>query len=135
MAYMSQERKREIAKNLKAALKGSGLKYSLRVLNHSSLSMTIYSGPVDFIGDYHPRHPSWNTNEPIDKSTITYLDVNPYWYHEHFTGESARLLRLIFSILNEGNWDKSQIEVDYHNVGWYVDVNVGKWDKPYVLTK
>ncbi len=134
MAYMSQERKKEIAKELKTALKGSGLKYSLAVRHHSTLVMTIRSGPVDFIGDYQPRRPTWDTGTEVEK-TPTYIDVNPYWYHEHFTGESARLLQLIFSILNRGNFDKSQPEVDFFCVGWYVDVNIGTWEKPYILTK
>jgi hypothetical protein len=34
--------------------------------------------------------------------------------------------------MNDGNWDKSDIQSDYFNVGWYVDVNIGKWNKPYV---
>jgi len=24
---------------------------------------------------------------------------------------------------------------DYFNVGWYIDVNIGKWNKPYVIEK
>jgi hypothetical protein len=35
--------------------------------------------------------------------------------------------------MNAGNWDKSDIQTDYFNVGWYIDVNIGKWNKPYTL--
>jgi hypothetical protein len=33
--------------------------------------------------------------------------------------------------MNNGNWNNSRIEVDYFDVGWYIDVNIGKWNKPY----
>jgi len=37
------------------------------------------------------------------------------------------------AVMNTGNWDKSDIQTDYFNVGWYVDVNIGKWNKPYIM--
>jgi hypothetical protein len=33
--------------------------------------------------------------------------------------------------MNDGNFDKSDIQSDYFHVGWYVSVNIGKWNKPY----
>ena len=30
------------------------------------------------------------------------------------------------------NHDNSDIQTDYFDVGWYVDVNAGIWNKPYV---
>jgi hypothetical protein len=41
----------------------------------------------------------------------------------------------VFAEMNDGNWDKSDIQSDYFNVGWYVDVNIGRWNKPYALVK
>jgi hypothetical protein len=35
--------------------------------------------------------------------------------------------------MNDGNYDNSDIQSDYFSVGWYIDVNVGKWDKPYTV--
>jgi hypothetical protein len=37
--------------------------------------------------------------------------------------------------MNVGNHDRSDIQSDYFDVGWYVDVNVGAWNQPYELTK
>ena len=125
MAYMSQERKREIAKELKSALSGSGLRYSLGVDNHSTLVMNIWEGSVDFIGERLLDRWCDETEPPA------YLSVNPYHYERHFEGESLRLLKIIFPILNRGNYNKSDLMSDYHHVGWYVEVNVGRWNKPY----
>jgi hypothetical protein len=35
--------------------------------------------------------------------------------------------------LNTGNHDNSDSQTDYFDVGWYVDVKVGKWNKPYIV--
>lgn len=127
MAYMSQERKKQIAQKLKQALKGSGLKYSLAVNHHSTLVMTIISGPIDFYNDLVSSRQA-----PLEKYNF---GVNQYWYKEHYTGESLKILDTIIPILNEGNHDNSDIMTDYFDVGWYLDINVGRWNKPYILTK
>ena len=33
-----------------------------------------------------------------------------------------------------GNHNNSDISTDYFDVGWYIDINIGKWDKPYEVT-
>ena len=32
-------------------------------------------------------------------------------------------------------YDKSDAMVDYFDTAYYVDINIGKWNKPYVQTK
>ena len=59
--------------------------------------------------------------------------MNPYHYKSHFNGEAYHFLSEVIPAMNAGNWDKSDIQVDYFNVGWYIDVNIGKWNKPYTL--
>ena len=125
MAYMNQERKAELAPAIKSVFKKYGVKASIAVRNHSTLVVTVKSGTVDFIGNFNTVR---DRNHPLD-----YIDVNPYWYHEHFTGVAKDFLTELFTAMNAGNHDNSDIQVDYFDVGWYADVNIGKWDKPYVL--
>jgi hypothetical protein len=40
-------------------------------------------------------------------------------------------LQEIMPLMNAGNHDRSDIQTDYFDVGWYVDVNIGRWDRPY----
>jgi hypothetical protein len=63
------------------------------------------------------------------------VDVNPYWFKEHFSGVALSFLKEVFVAMNNGNHDRSDIQSDYFDVGWYVDVNIGKWNSPYVLEK
>ena len=136
MAYMSQEKKADILNKMKVALKGTGLKFSLGVRHDSTLVMKIQQGPVDFIANY---------NETVSQAhrfgqrvqvqpAANHLDVNAYYYKEQFTGSALEVLHTIIPILMDGNWDQSDSQSDYFNVGWYIELAIGTWEKPYVLT-
>ena len=128
MAYMNQERKSKIAQNLKPILKKYGIKASLAVRNHSSIVLNIKSGTIDFIGNFNS---SINTQRG-DRKAEGSIDVNPYWYQEHFSGVAKEFLTEAMTALKSADWyDKSDIQSDYFNIAYYVDINVGKWDKPY----
>jgi hypothetical protein len=139
MAYMSQEKKAKIAPKVKAILAKYKVKGSLAVRNHSSLVLNLKSGSIDLIENYIETDSKTFHGNKMSQDQIDYirskksLDVNPYWFKEHFTGKSLDFLKEIFVAMNDGNWDKSDIQSDYFNVGWYVDVNIGKWDKPYTV--
>ncbi len=124
MAYMNQQMKATIAKNLKPVLKKFGVKGTLSVRNHSTIVLTLKSGKIDFFADYGDR-------EDARKFGI---DVNPYWFHEHFTGKSKQFLTEAFNALKSANWyDESDAQVDYFNTAYYFRINVGKWNKPYIM--
>jgi hypothetical protein len=136
MAYMSQERKAQIAPVVKAICKKYGIKASLAVRHHSSLVLNIKQGGIDFLGNYNevcgakprPEH------LPFQAATKS-IDVNTYWYHEHFSGVALTFLKEVIAAMNNGNHNRSDIQSDYFDVGWYVDVNIGRWDQPYALVK
>jgi hypothetical protein len=123
MAYVSQDLKSKLAPQIKAICKKYGVSATLAVRNHSTLVLNVTKGKIDFHRDY-------GDNEDAKKFGI---QVNPFWYHEHFSGKSKKFLSEVIVAMNDGNWDKSDIQTDYFNVGWYIDVNIGKWNKPYVL--
>ncbi len=130
MAYMSQDNKKKLAPKIKSICKKYGVKASLGVDNHSTLVLNVNSGSIDFFGDTTNR--ANTTNYEVDNG---HMSVNPYWYKEHFTGKALAFLSEVIPAMNVGNFNKSDPMVDYFHVGWYVDVNVGRWNKPYTLTK
>lgn len=134
MAYMSQERKKQLAPKIKEICTKYGIKATLAVRHHSTLVLNIKQGPIDFIGNSNEvcaRHPRYNDRQFTPSKG--YIDVNPYWYHEHFDGKALAFLQEIMPVMNTGNHDNSDPMTDYFDVGWYVDVNIGSWDKPYAL--
>lgn len=127
MAYMNQQRKAELAPSIKAICKKYGIKASIAVQHHSTLVLNIKSGDIDFIGNYV---------ETTGKDTVPdYIQVNPYWYHDHFSGIALAFVKEVLEAMNVGNHDNSDMMSDYFDVGWYVDVNIGHWNQPYVITK
>jgi hypothetical protein len=123
---MNQEKKAKIAANLKPILKKFGLKGSLSVHNHSSIVLTIKSGSIDFFTD---------SGNPEDARKFG-IQVNPYWYKDHFTGQArAALSEIVPAMYSADYYDNSDAQVDYFDTAYYVHVNVGKWNKPYVFTK
>ena len=139
MAYMSQERKQSLTPAIKAVLKKYGVKASIAVRNHSTLVVNIKSGSIDFIENFIETDKAGITGRKMAQDQIDYirknqsLDVNPYWYKEHFSGKAKAFLSELFPAMNEGNHDNSDIMTDYFDVGWYSDVNIGKWNKPYIV--
>ena len=133
MAYVNQERKAKIAPVVKSICKKFGVKASLAVDNHSTLVLNVKSGPIDFIGNFNKtvgnQPGGFRNGSPAEKS----IQVNPYWYHDHFDGDAKAFLREVLVAMNDGNWNKSDIQTDYFNVGWYVSVNIGRWNKPYMI--
>lgn len=138
MAYMNQERKATISQKLKPILAKYGVKGSLSVRDHLAIVLTLKSGSIDFLENFIETDAARSkilSNAQIARIRENqYLDVNPYWFHEHFTGIAKEFMNEAFAALKSAGWyDKSNAQVDYFDTAYYVDLRVGKWNKPYVL--
>jgi hypothetical protein len=139
MAYFNQQRKQERAPAIKAILKKYGIKGSLAVRNHSTFVLNVKSGSIDFIENFIQTDANVMHGGKMSQDQIAYirknksLDVNVYWYKEHFSGKAKAFLQEVITTMNTGNHDNSDIQTDYFDVGWYVDVNIGTWNKPYTV--
>jgi len=136
MAYMSQENKKSKEPLIKALLKKYGLKGSVGVKHHSTLVVNIKSGCIDFIGNYNEAGKASRSDRDFFREvTDGHIQVNPHWCQEHFTGRARDCLKELVEVMGTGNHDNSDIQTDYFDVGWYSDINIGKWDEPYTVTK
>jgi hypothetical protein len=135
MAHMNQEKKAVIAAKIKPILAKYGVKGSLSVRNHSTIVLTLKSGKIDFIENLNRVCSSshYQTSNGFRPVTNGYVDVNPYWYQDHFDGVAKKFLTEVLAALNLGNHDRSDVQTDYFDVGWYVDLDVGRWNKPYIV--
>jgi len=122
MAYMNQEKKANISALLKPILKKYNVKATLSVRNHSTICLNVKSGSIDFFAD------RVSTREFQDR----YIDVNPYWFRDYFTGVAKAFLIEAFAALKGANWyDRTDAQIDYFDTAYYTDVNIGSWKKPY----
>jgi len=135
MAYMNQERKAKIKTNLDAALKGTGVKYSLKCSN-SSITCTIKSAPVDFIANSNETcgRDSYQVARGFQTNSTGYDQVNPYYYKNHYSGKAKELMTKIVTAMYSGDYyDNSDAMTDYFDTAYYVSINIGKWDKSFVV--
>lgn len=135
MAYVSQELKKSLAPMIKRICTKYSVKATLAVRNHSCLVLNIKSGKVDFFESFNRL--GMQESRPVHlpfTPTDRYIDVNPYHYKSHFDGVALKFLSEIIPAMNKGNHDNSDIQTDYFDVGWYVDVNIGRWNKPYIVS-
>jgi hypothetical protein len=140
MAYISKTEVQQKAVQIKALLKEYGFKGTVAGSNSSTLRVRITEGKLDVIANMADTadalpYAKFTSEEVAKMRQLKYTSVNPYWYHEHYSGTVLEFLKRLFGIMNEGNHDNSDIMTDYFDVGWYNSVMIGDWDKPYVLVK
>jgi hypothetical protein len=113
MAYVSQEKKAQLAPAIKAVLKKYNMKASISVRHHSSLVVTLKSGAIDFGDD---------------------RQVNEYWIDQHYTGVARNFLtELLQAMKGPDYFNEDDSQTDYFHRSHYTDINIGRWDRPYVF--
>ena len=116
MAYISQKDKKELAVGIKKVLKKYGCKGNIGVKNHMSLYVDVMEGPIDF------KHTHGDG----------YTQVNTYWIDDHYDGIEKDFLNDLKSAMKGNKWyDNSNAQIDYFDTAYYIDINIGKLNKPY----
>ena len=115
MAYISQDDKAKRAPGIKAVLKKYGMKGTIGIRNHSELVVNIQSGAIDFGKDY--------------------IQVNYYHIDRNYSEAAAAFLHELVDAMKGDRWyNHSDTQTDYFDVAFYLSINVGNWNKPYVCT-
>jgi hypothetical protein len=126
MAYISAEEVREIRKELKKEF--PKYKFSVRKRQHS-VSVNILKSDLDFRSEFR---------DPTEK----YEGVNQYFIDKHWSKKPAKVLNKILEIIKtapanaengEAWFDESDIMTDYFHTAFYIDLQIGTWEKPYEL--
>jgi len=140
MAYMNQVTKQQIVAAAKPVLDAYRMKGSFSVRNSSTLCLTLRQGPIDFIGDIVQENDQLAVGRAqVDLRawrTSYSFTINEYWYHENFTGRALEFLSALLPTLKSANWyDRSDIMTDYFDCSYYINVRVGTYDRPYIVTR
>jgi hypothetical protein len=115
MAYISQDDKKELAPAIKAVLKKFNMKGSIGIRHHSTLVVTLQSGSIEFDRDY--------------------IQVNEYHLDTNYSGTALAFLTELAAAMRGNKWyDNSDMMTDYFNTAFYLSINVGQWNKPYICT-
>ena len=120
MAYISQKDKKDLSVGIKKVLKKYGCKGNIGVKNHMSLYVDVMEGPIDF------KHTHGDG----------YTQVNTYWIDDHWSGVAKDFLNeLLTEMKGKKYFNNDDIQTDYFCRSHYTDINIGKYNKPYKLTK
>lgn len=122
MAHMTKEHKARIAAELKKIMP-KNWKYSLAVRHHSEIVMTIQSAPVDILA-------AAGKPDAKEMSLTRYFRASELFKRDP---ELAELFQKIRDALDLDNHDRSDLMTDYFDVGHYLTINIGKWDKPFQI--
>ena len=136
MAYISQADKAKINTNLKPILKKYGVKGTLSIRNHSTIVLTLKSGKIDFIANSNKvcGASHYQVSRGFTPNTRGYEQVNNHWYQDHYDGKAKTFIKEALTALKSAGWyDESDAMTDYFNTAYYIDINIGKWDKPYIV--
>lgn len=141
MAYVSEQVINKARAALKALNKEYGVKATLSGKNSSSLTLKISEGSIDFIGNYcdtiiERKHYMNDADSVVKYVQISgSIQINQYYLDTQFSGKALEYLEKAKAIMHDDHWDESDIMTDYFHCAYYVSMNVGRWDKPYKLTK
>jgi len=133
---------KEIAKEVRTRLakEFSKCKFSVSIQRYAggqSLHVSLMSGPFDAFAQAE------DTNGNIRESD--YAQLNHFQFNNtkddeyisngsYLTKTAFNIMARVYSITREYNWDNSEPQTDYFDVHFYVHLNIGQWDKPFVRT-
>lgn len=130
MPYFNQEMKKEVVSRLKKNFEG--WKFSIKVLNHAEISVKVKSAPLDLWSNYV---------ETVGVDNLYgddgFAKLNHYYLERAFSGECLEQMKKILDDMNLvgdekfGNYNRSNSQVDHFDIGYYVSLAIGTFDKSF----
>ena len=139
MAYISKSEVQEKRGLISALCKEYGVTATVSGSNSSTLTVTIRKGKIDFLGNHVDTVANnWLNGQQQKDNTLFYkkrghMTVNHYCIDRQYTGIALDFMTDLLAIMKIGHYDNSDIMADYFDIAWYIGINVGEWNKPYVL--
>ena len=120
MAYVTTTQVKQTREALKLAFPDFKFMVRRATGGRSSINVSIMSGPLDF-------------DNPQGGKT-----VNPYHVGTHYEPHVIPFLEAVIKVIKYGTerqwYDKSDAMTDYFDTAFYLDVEMGRWEKPYQKT-
>ena len=119
----------EIAKTVRETLKKElpDCKFSVTVHQYSmgcSMTVALMKSPIQIMADSEKKYVQLNQYQFLDESRKKCCDS--------LTPEGFDLMRKVTAIALKDHWSDSDAQSDYHNTNFYLHLEVGKWNKPYI---
>jgi hypothetical protein len=114
MAYLSKEETKRMRDYLKKVFPSKdGWKLSVRNEHSTSVYVKLVKGLFEYDGRYNlSRYKGWNDDESANENIF-------------------RDIVLEVLEIASPNYDNSDIQTDYFDVGYYINLSIGDYDKEY----
>jgi len=139
MAYISQQDKKELAPGIKKVLKQYGLKGTIAINHYSTLVVNIKSGSLDLLGTAQKIN-----NERAERQGLPVTQIGDYFQanayrepteYENIDKKIGDFYSDLIKAMKGNKWfDKSDMMTDYFHTAYFLSINIGRWNKPYLLT-
>ena len=131
MAYIRQEDKKKLAPKIKAVLKKYGVKGSISIRHNSTLIVTLKEGALDLVGEENAARKrraerNWDKFHPVQSD----FQISP----EYQNDRSPFFNELADAMKGDKWYENSDVMNDYYDTGYYMEISVGKYNKPYQYT-
>lgn len=113
MAYMNEERKKELIPGINKVLEKYGVKGKVFVRDYMTLGVKIIKGKINF--------------------GTTNFNVNPYRIDKDFEGAAKQLLVELTDAMNRGRWKLRNNMMDIRDTGWLIAIEIGDRRNKYQL--
>ena len=123
MAYVAHDVIEKVRKSLKEQYPSKkGWKFSVTGRNTSSLNIRVMKAPESA------------------KLPEAHMDINQYWIKENavsngWSPEFVALAEKMNEIAHVDHWDKSEIQTDYFHCAYYINLSVGRWNRPVEIVE
>ncbi len=138
MAYMNQEQKKQRAPQIKKVLKKYGLKGTIGVRNYSTLYVTIKEGALDFIGAAQKINNDYAEMRGIKPVIMDNYDTIHHTHADRYRRFDETIANFIDELAaamkGDNYYNNDDAMTDYFDRAFYIDINIGNWEKPYIYT-
>jgi len=135
MAYIGAQEVKQIRNALRARFPN----FSFDCRENSGylgVEVTIKQGPIDFFKNYNDtvqERPGGLRGGSLAKDS---MQVNEFWFHEHFTGDAKNTLSEVLKIIKTASdrkwYDRNDPRAGcFDTPTFYIHLNVGTWNTPY----
>lgn len=123
---------KEIGKLCKEHIKKNwkGCKVSITT-DHNEINVDLMEAPFTFYNMFEVHNFSDGTKRALSKG---YMQVNHYYINEdeRLSPKAAEFFKDIKQFLTNYNYVDQEQLTDYYNCNFYINFNIGKWNKPFI---
>lgn len=118
--------------------------FSIRKRDHNSIGLALMKAPYSVFetpdiekipsGRFHSKEDDvkyWN--QTIEKG---HHGVNQYYINDDhmLNAKGKEIMNFLKDCTLVYNFDDSDAQTDYFHTNFYIDLSIGKWDKPFIKT-